>query len=143
MGSSEWTQSVSSLSGYEVLNVAPVIAQACPTSGHDESRLTIRRKLIIMPLLDTFQVATPVVLAVVQRFLLDFFYPQKEFLMRDQDNVELKGKKSLPFFARLLEAQEIADVSGGAKTTKYPSDDDEVSTTMKYPSDGDEGGTEI
>ncbi|QRN95167.1 microviridin/marinostatin family tricyclic proteinase inhibitor [Archangium violaceum] len=46
----------------------------------------------------------------------------------------LENKK--PFFARLLEEQELEQVAGGA-TTKYPSDSDE-DQTMKYPSDGDE-----
>ncbi|WP_257454698.1 microviridin/marinostatin family tricyclic proteinase inhibitor [Archangium lipolyticum] len=46
----------------------------------------------------------------------------------------LENKK--PFFARLLEEQELEQVAGGA-TKKYPSDSDE-DQTMKYPSDGDE-----
>ncbi len=55
-----------------------------------------------------------------------------------------------PFFARLLEEQELEQVSGGApdKTQKYPSDGDDhelsikqpVDKTQKYPSDGDESG---
>jgi hypothetical protein len=49
-----------------------------------------------------------------------------------------KDKK--PFFARLLEAQELEKVSGGGlpQTKKYPSDKDECVTTEKYPSDSDE-----
>ncbi|MFY0573780.1 microviridin/marinostatin family tricyclic proteinase inhibitor [Cystobacter fuscus] len=64
----------------------------------------------------------------------------------------LKMKKDTtkkPFFARLLEEQELEQVTGGVanKTQKYPSDEDEVEasliksppdTTMKYPSDGDD-----
>ncbi|HEX8704413.1 MAG TPA: microviridin/marinostatin family tricyclic proteinase inhibitor [Myxococcaceae bacterium] len=43
-----------------------------------------------------------------------------------------------PFFARLLEEQELSEVAGGnAETKKYPSDSD-VFTTQKYPSDSDE-----
>jgi hypothetical protein len=62
-----------------------------------------------------------------------------------------QGKK--PFFARLLEQQELDHVVGGGglladKTNKYPSDSDEVAqtivrpaadVTLKYPSDSDEG----
>jgi hypothetical protein len=63
-----------------------------------------------------------------------------------------QGKK--PFFARLLEQQELDHVVGGGSfsadaTTKYPSDSDEVAhslvvkppvdSTLKYPSDSDEG----
>jgi hypothetical protein len=46
-----------------------------------------------------------------------------------------------PFFARLLEEQELQDVAGGTRLTrKYPSDSDEGEmVTMKYPSDSDEG----
>ncbi|HVG60961.1 MAG TPA: microviridin/marinostatin family tricyclic proteinase inhibitor [Hyalangium sp.] len=44
-----------------------------------------------------------------------------------------EGKK--PFFARLLESQELEQAAGGA-TKKYPSDSDAV--TLKYPSDGDD-----
>ena len=45
-----------------------------------------------------------------------------------------------PFFARLLEAQELEKVAGGGRpqTKKYPSDRDEYYTTEKYPSDSDE-----
>ena len=66
--------------------------------------------------------------------------------MSHQNNTEIKGKKSLPFFARLLEEQEVAEVSGG-RTLKYPSDSDEMhiditkNVTMKYPSDNDESGS--
>jgi len=53
-----------------------------------------------------------------------------------QDN-KAQGKK--PFFARLLETQELETVSGGVVVTnKYPSDSDE-DVTLKYPSDSDEG----
>jgi hypothetical protein len=44
-----------------------------------------------------------------------------------------EGRK--PFFARLLESQELEQAAGGA-TRKYPSDGDVV--TLKYPSDGDD-----
>jgi serine endopeptidase inhibitor I10-like protein len=62
-----------------------------------------------------------------------------------------QGKK--PFFARLLETQELEHVVGGRPmsadaTNKYPSDSDEVAmpvvgpngadTTHKFPSDSDE-----
>jgi hypothetical protein len=55
------------------------------------------------------------------------------------DTAQQKSKK--PFFARLLEAQELEKVSGGGRpqTKKYPSDSDECITTQKYPSDSDEG----
>jgi hypothetical protein len=54
-----------------------------------------------------------------------------------QDKAQQKGKK--PFFARLLEAQELEQAAGGAiQTRKYPSDSDEF-FTLKYPSDSDEG----
>lgn len=47
-----------------------------------------------------------------------------------------------PFFARLLEEQELQAVAGGAvQTKKYPSDQDEEVVTMKYPSDGDDDHT--
>lgn len=50
---------------------------------------------------------------------------------------DAKSKK--PFFARYLEAQQLEEVTGGAKQTlKYPSDSDELDQTMKYPSDGDD-----
>lgn len=61
-----------------------------------------------------------------------------------------KDTTKKPFFAKLLEEQELAQVSGGApnKTQKYPSDGDDYDAliksppdqTMKYPSDGDEAG---
>ncbi len=54
-----------------------------------------------------------------------------------------EGKK--PFFARLLEEQELDQAAGGARlqTEKYPSDSDEcdrepIRVTLKYPSDGDD-----
>jgi hypothetical protein len=55
-----------------------------------------------------------------------------------QDN-KAQGKK--PFFARLLETQQLETVTGGLDATlKYPSDKDEdINETMKYPSDSDEG----
>jgi hypothetical protein len=55
-----------------------------------------------------------------------------------QDKVQQKGSK--PFFARLLEAQDLEQVSGGAsiQTKKYPSDNEDCGTTEKYPSDGDD-----
>ena len=48
-----------------------------------------------------------------------------------------------PFFARYLEAQELATVGGGGpqQTMKYPSDRDDA-VTMKYPSDDDEPSVE-
>ena len=53
-----------------------------------------------------------------------------------KQDTKTQGKK--PFFARLLETQELEKVTGGVvATTKYPSDSDE-DVTMKYPSDGDE-----
>jgi hypothetical protein len=53
------------------------------------------------------------------------------------DKVQQAGKK--PFFARLLEAQELEHAAGGGtvQTKKYPSDSDEF-VTLKYPSDGDD-----
>ncbi|PTL79433.1 microviridin/marinostatin family tricyclic proteinase inhibitor [Vitiosangium sp. GDMCC 1.1324] len=60
----------------------------------------------------------------------------------------MKKDMKKPFFARLLEEQELEQVSGGiAQTTlKYPSDSDESTAsvvnppeqTQKFPSDGDE-----
>ncbi|MCY1075354.1 microviridin/marinostatin family tricyclic proteinase inhibitor [Archangium lansingense] len=58
-----------------------------------------------------------------------------------------KDMTKKPFFARLLEDQELDQVSGGAdQTQKYPSDNDDhiasvklpPDTTHKYPSDSDE-----
>lgn len=63
-----------------------------------------------------------------------------------------KDTTKKPFFARLLESQELEQVSGGGRagdvTNKMPSDSDEPTTdlrsppdvTQKYPSDGDEYG---
>lgn len=59
-----------------------------------------------------------------------------------------KDMTKKPFFARLLENQELEQVSGGG-TLKYPSDSDDldttrsvvqppVDTTQKFPSDSDE-----
>jgi hypothetical protein len=65
-----------------------------------------------------------------------------------KDKASQKGKK--PFFAHLLEAQELEQVAGGtAQTRKYPSDSDEscggggTAVTLKFPSDNDEGGISI
>lgn len=64
--------------------------------------------------------------------------------------VPQKGRK--PFFAHLLEEQELEQAAGGCRppqgpqTRKFPSDSDEhdkgppVMTTMKYPSDNEDGG---
>ncbi len=51
-----------------------------------------------------------------------------------------EGRK--PFFARLLEAQELEQASGGTRVTteKFHSDTDEVAVTLKYPSDAEDGG---
>ncbi|ATB36778.1 hypothetical protein CYFUS_002193 [Cystobacter fuscus] len=63
-----------------------------------------------------------------------------------------KDTTKKPFFAKLLEEQELEQVTGGAvkQTQKYPSDGDEAlaikpppDQTQKYPSDGDEDGTTI
>ncbi|HYO69217.1 MAG TPA: microviridin/marinostatin family tricyclic proteinase inhibitor [Archangium sp.] len=63
--------------------------------------------------------------------------------------VPRKGGK--PFFAHLLEAQDLEQVSGGCRpstgpqTRKYPSDSDEgdkepIFTTLKFPSDNEDSG---
>lgn len=57
-------------------------------------------------------------------------------------NVTEKGTQEgrKPFFARLLETQELEEAAGGRPvlvTLKYPSDGDEA-YTLKYPSDRDE-----
>ena len=60
-------------------------------------------------------------------------------------------KDGKPFFAHLLEAQELEQVSGGRKpsqgpvTKKFPSDNDEcdkepIAVTLKFPSDNEDGG---
>jgi hypothetical protein len=56
-----------------------------------------------------------------------------------------KDTTKKPFFARLLEDQELEQATGGANVTlKYPSDGDDanlkesVDGTLKYPSDTDE-----
>ncbi|WP_375771539.1 microviridin/marinostatin family tricyclic proteinase inhibitor [Archangium gephyra] len=58
-----------------------------------------------------------------------------------------KDTTKKPFFARLLEDQELEQVAGGADgTLKYPSDSDDQNAsltpttegTLKYPSDTDE-----
>jgi serine endopeptidase inhibitor I10-like protein len=66
-----------------------------------------------------------------------------------KDKVARKGGK--PFFAHLLETQELEQVSGGRppsgpQTKKFPSDCDEgdkepIFTTLKFPSDQEDGGT--
>lgn len=58
-----------------------------------------------------------------------------------KDTARGKGRK--PFFARLLESQELEQVAGGvgrpiATTRKFPSDHEDVATTEKFPSDKDE-----
>lgn len=65
-----------------------------------------------------------------------------------KDKVPRKGGK--PFFAHLLEAQELEQASGGKpvsgpQTRKFPSDSDEgdkepIFTTLKFPSDNEDGG---
>ncbi|MFL5355963.1 microviridin/marinostatin family tricyclic proteinase inhibitor [Archangium sp.] len=54
-----------------------------------------------------------------------------------------KGRK--PFFARLLEAQELEQVAGGTGgvTKKAPSDRDEVAVTEKFPSDNEDGAVTL
>ncbi|MET0401502.1 MAG: microviridin/marinostatin family tricyclic proteinase inhibitor [Cystobacter sp.] len=63
----------------------------------------------------------------------------------------MKDTTKKPFFARLLEDQELDQATGGATppkyTQKYPSDGDEnvafatpPKKTQKYPSDGDDHG---
>ncbi|ATB36777.1 hypothetical protein CYFUS_002192 [Cystobacter fuscus] len=64
-----------------------------------------------------------------------------------------KDTTKKPFFAKLLEEQELEQVTGGVanKTLKYPSDGDEAAalsrsaddSTAKYPSDSDESGSTI
>ncbi len=65
-----------------------------------------------------------------------------------KDKAPRKDKK--PFFARLLEAQELEQVAGGKRpvveTRKYPSDSDEGGggvVTLKFPSDADECGEAV
>ncbi|HYO54015.1 microviridin/marinostatin family tricyclic proteinase inhibitor [Archangium sp.] len=60
-----------------------------------------------------------------------------------KDKAPQKGKK--PFFARLLEAQELEQAAGGTiETKKYPSDSDESCgggggvVTLKFPSDNED-----
>lgn len=63
-------------------------------------------------------------------------------MKKDATNkTQQKGRK--PFFARLLEAQELEKASGGfpVQTKKYPSDTDEP-VTLKYPSDSDDHVTQ-
>jgi hypothetical protein len=66
-----------------------------------------------------------------------------------KDKAPQKGRK--PFFAHLLEEQELEQASGGCRppqdphTKKYPSDNDEHTkgppfTTLKYPSDQEDSG---
>jgi len=56
-----------------------------------------------------------------------------------------KDTTKKPFFARLLEDQELDQVTGGAGVTlKYPSDGDDTNAqapldgTLKHPSDSDD-----
>lgn len=66
-----------------------------------------------------------------------------------KDKAPRKGGK--PFFAHLLEAQELEQVSGGvrppiAETKKFPSDQDECDkeppvVTLKFPSDNEDSGS--
>ncbi len=57
--------------------------------------------------------------------------------MKKDAKTESKQSRK-PFFARLLEEQELSDVAGGTiETKKFPSDSDEY-VTLKYPSDSDE-----
>ncbi|HEX8434525.1 microviridin/marinostatin family tricyclic proteinase inhibitor [Archangium sp.] len=70
--------------------------------------------------------------------------------MKKHDKDKAPRKDNKPFFARLLEAQELEQVAGGKgnggpQTRKFPSDKDEcgsepVFTTLKFPSDGDDTG---
>jgi hypothetical protein len=67
-----------------------------------------------------------------------------------KDKAPRKGGK--PFFAHLLETQELEQVSGGRRppcagpqTRKFPSDNDEHDkeppiVTLKFPSDNEDGG---
>jgi len=64
--------------------------------------------------------------------------------MKKDDSNKAPRKDKKPFFARLLEAQELEQVAGGTiETKKYPSDTDEcggpIFVTLKFPSDSDEG----
>jgi hypothetical protein len=74
-------------------------------------------------------------------------------MKKNPKDTSRKDKK--PFFARLLEAQELDQVAGGTRfvtrkfpsdqedgavTEKYPSDNDEVAVTLKYPSDQEDSG---
>jgi hypothetical protein len=70
--------------------------------------------------------------------------------MKKDDKNKAPRKDKKPFFARLLEAQELEQVAGGGggggpQTRKFPSDKDESSgpifTTQKFPSDNDEPGS--
>ncbi len=67
-----------------------------------------------------------------------------------------KDTTKKPFFARLLEEQELEQVSGGGvagdSTQKYPSDTDDHTAsvkapsgekTLKYPSDTDDSGGDL
>ena len=56
------------------------------------------------------------------------------------------NERAEPFFARYLEGQDLpgvkTNVKAGATTLKFPSDlDDHQDVTQKYPSDNDEGST--
>jgi hypothetical protein len=59
--------------------------------------------------------------------------------MKKDATTEVQEKSRKPFFARLLEEQDLTEVAGGIVTKKYPSDSDEDDfLTLKYPSDSDE-----
>ncbi|MCL2933940.1 MAG: microviridin/marinostatin family tricyclic proteinase inhibitor [Trichodesmium sp. MAG_R03] len=49
---------------------------------------------------------------------------------------EQSNTQAVPFFARFLEAQPVAQVN--KETIKYPSDSEEGAETKKYPSDWEE-----
>lgn len=76
-------------------------------------------------------------------------------MKKEEKGITPQKKERKPFFARLLEAQELEQAAGGISavtrkapsdkdevfvTEKYPSDNDEVVTTLKYPSDQEDGG---
>ena len=59
-------------------------------------------------------------------------------------DIDKQEKKAVPFFARFLEGQHIAEMSeeeseaiGGGREGEEP---DEIVTTLKYPSDNEDGG---
>lgn len=66
--------------------------------------------------------------------------------MKKEDKGTTPRKESRkPFFARLLESQELEQVAGGipVATRKFPSDSEDGAVTMKAPSDGDEVATTL